>query len=114
MKPENFGIVYVMISSRNIIINFMNNNGKILCGTTIPAIKHEHDELGIEAKTSISRLVNLVKQYGINHVNVHFKGTNRGLSEVVQEIKSLGINVESIKDLNTIPHNACRPLRKNK
>ena len=49
---------------------------------------------------------------GMKHVEVIIKGPGNGRESAIRALGSTGLNITVIKDITPIPHNGCRPSKK--
>lgn len=51
---------------------------------------------------------------GLRKVEVRVKGPGAGRESAIRALVSVGLDVQSIKDVTPIPHNGCRPPKKRR
>ena len=51
---------------------------------------------------------------GLLRVDVELKGPGSGREAAVRSLQAAGLEVTSIKDVTSIPHNGCRPPKKRR
>jgi len=61
------------------------------------------------ASIIVKNVIEKVKDVGLTEVDVFVKGVGSGREGAVRALHANGINVLSIKDQTSIPHNGCRP-----
>jgi len=55
-----------------------------------------------------------VESVGMASVHVLVKGPGAGRETAIRALQSVGLEVESIKDVTPIPHNGCRPRKRRR
>jgi len=53
-------------------------------------------------------------RYGMKKIHVRIKGPGSGRESAIRAIQSTGIEIRSIKDVTSIPHNGCRPRKRRR
>ena len=53
-------------------------------------------------------------QYGVKTVEVRVKGPGSGRESAIRALSSVGLHINSIKDVTPIPHNGCRPPKRRR
>ena len=51
---------------------------------------------------------------GVKRVDVVVKGQGSGRETSVRALEAVGLDVVSIKDITSIPHNGCRPPKRRR
>ena len=51
---------------------------------------------------------------GVTRVDVYVKGPGAGRESAIRGLAQSGIEVTTIKDVTTLPHNGCRPPKKRR
>lgn len=55
-----------------------------------------------------------VDSVGMNVIHVFVKGPGSGRETAIRALQSVGLDIESIKDVTPIPHNGCRPRKRRR
>lgn len=51
------------------------------------------------------------EEYGLEEVSVFVSGVGTGREAAIRALNANGLNVTSIKDMTSVPHNGCRPKK---
>ena len=57
---------------------------------------------------------NAAKASGVRSVDVRVKGPGSGRESAIRALQTVGIVVNSIRDVTPIPHNGCRPPKRRR
>ena len=105
------GRAYIQSTYNNTIVTFTDLNGNTLswssaghCGFSGPK-----KSTPFAASMIIKKAVEKAAEYGLREVNVIVSGVGQGRDAAIRALNANGINVLTIKDLTTLPHNGCRP-----
>jgi small subunit ribosomal protein S11 len=50
----------------------------------------------------------------MKRVEVHVKGPGSGRESAIRALSAAGLEISSMKDVTTIPHNGCRPPKRRR
>ena len=53
-------------------------------------------------------------EHGMKRVEVHVKGPGSGRESAIRALSAAGLEISSMKDVTTIPHNGCRPPKRRR
>ena len=74
----------------------------------------EHEKTRHFAQTAITRAAALKAiDMGMSKVEVVINGRGNGRETSIRALKNAGLNIVSIEDKTSIPHNGCRSTKKN-
>lgn len=109
-----YGQVHVYASFNNTIISFTDAQGGALTASSSGACGFRGSKKGTAyaAQIACEKAGNAAKQqYGFSKADVFVKGVGLGRESAVRTLNSLGIAVESIKDVTGIAHGGVRPKK---
>lgn len=109
-----YGQVHVFASFNNTIISFTDAQGGALTASSSGACGFRGSKKGTAyaAQIACEKAGNLAKQqYGFSKADVYIKGVGLGRESAVRTLNTLGIAVESIKDVTGIAHGGVRPKK---
>ena len=66
------------------------------------------------AQLAAADAVKKAQGFGMNIVDVVVRGSGSGREQAIRAIQASGIDVKSIMDDTPVPHNGCRPKKKNR
>lgn len=108
------GQVHVYASFNNTIISFTDAQGGALTASSSGACGFRGSKKGTAyaAQIACEKAGNLAKQqYGFAKADVFVKGVGLGRESAVRTLNTLGITVESIKDVTGVAHGGVRPKK---
>lgn len=108
------GQVHVLASFNNTIITFTDTNGGALTHSSAGACGFRGSKKGTAyaAQVAAERAAQAAKQqYGMTSVDVFIRGIGLGRDAAVRALSGLDIHVESITDVNGVPHGGVRPRK---
>jgi len=105
------GQAHIKATYNNTIITITDQNGNVLSWSTAGAcgFKGPKKATPYAASIIVKEVVEKIKKYGVQEVDVFLKGVGAGRESAVRALHANGINVMSIKDVTPIPHGGCRP-----
>lgn len=105
------GRVYISSSYNNTIITLTDLRGNVLYWTSAGKIgfKGTKKATPFAASKVAEAMVQAAKKMGIEKVAVLIKGIGSGRESALRSLAARGLEVASIKDVTSIPHNGCRP-----
>ena len=107
------GIVHVQATFNNTIISITDEKGNLVswnsAGTA--GFKGSRKSTPYAAGIAAERAIATAKDMGLARVEVLVKGVGSGRESAVRALQSTGVNVTSIRDVTSVPHNGCRPRK---
>jgi small subunit ribosomal protein S11 len=107
---QELHLIYIIITSNNVLFTVTDLNGKTLLTYSSGAAQYKNHQ-----KTNSTAVTMTGYQLGqkailkdITDVTIIFKGSKKGRKEALTGIHNSGILVKNIVDLTPIPHNGCR------
>lgn len=113
-RTVSHGQVHVFASFNNTIISFTDSKGGLLTASSAGACGFRGSKKGTAyaAQVACEKAGNAAKQqYGFSKADVYVKGIGLGRESAVRTLNTLGIAVDSIKDVTGIPHGGVRPKK---
>lgn len=110
------GIAHIKSTFNNTIITITDSEGNVICDSSAGKIKFKGTRKGtpFAAQQAAMDVGQKAISLGINKISVQVKGPGSGRETAIRALKSAGLNITSIKDVTSIPHNGCRPPKKRK
>lgn len=108
------GQLHVSATFNNTIITFTDPQGGALTASSAGACGFRGSKKGTAyaAQVAAEKAATAAKQtYGLAKVDVFIKGVGLGRDAAMRALPSLGIQVESIKDVTGVPHGGVRPRK---
>lgn len=105
------GKVYIHASFNNLIITFADQNGNVLTWSSSgkKGFRGSKKNTPYAGKVCAEDAGKKAYEMGIRQVSVFVKGPGAGREAAIRSIVDCSINVVSLIDLTSLPHNGCRP-----
>ncbi len=113
-RPVSSGQVHVLASFNNTIISFTDGNGGVLTAASAGSCGFRGSKKGTAyaAQVAAEQAGQAAKQlHGFSKAEVFVKGIGLGREAAVRTLQTLGIQVETIRDVTGIPHGGVRPRK---
>ena len=105
--------VYIQSSFNNTIVTVTDLSGKVICWGSAGSLgfkgtrKSTPYAAGLVSKNVIAK----AEEMGIREVDVYVKGIGTGRDQAVRAFNTSSLQVKSLADITSIPHNGCRPKK---
>ena len=105
------GMAHIHASFNNLIISFTDQYGNVLAWSSSgkKGFRGSKKNTPYAAQVCAEDAGKKVYEMGIRSVKVFIKGPGAGRESAVRSIAGCGINITSLVDLTSLPHNGCRP-----
>lgn len=110
------GRAYIHASYNNTIVTITDVEGNSIAWSSGGTIGYKGSKKGTPyaAQLAAADAVKKAQAVGMVHVDVVVRGTGSGREQAIRAIQASGIDVKSIMDDSPVPHNGCRPAKKNR
>lgn len=116
-RVVNSGIVHILSTFNNTIINITDQQGNTLAwesGGTV-GFKGTRKSTPYAAQLAAQKAAKrAIQEYGLQEVEVRIKGAGAGRESALRAIYASGLKINTIRDITPIPHNGCRPPAKRR
>ncbi len=105
------GFLYISSSYNNTILTLTDEQGSVLCWTSAGKIGFKGTKKGTPyAANRVAELMaQNIQKFKLDKIHVKIKGIGSGRESAVRALAAHGVNITSIEDKTSIPHNGCRP-----
>ena len=105
--------VYIQSTYNNTIITITDLKGDVVAMESAGAVgfKGPKKATPFAASRVVESLLNKIKTAELKEVSIFVKGVGSGREGAIRALIANGLDVVSIKDITTIPHNGCRPRK---
>ena len=108
------GKVYIQATYNNTIISVTDNSGGVMAWSSAGAMGFKGAKKATPYAAQIITKIASQKareEYGLEEVSVFVSGVGTGREAAIRALNANGLNVTSIKDMTSVPHNGCRPKK---
>ena len=110
------GTIHINASFNNTIITITDIKGNTICwssaGTT--GFKGSRKGTAFAAQTASEIVTANAVSLGLKMVDVLVTGQGVGRETAIRAVQTRGLQITSIKDITSVPHNGCRPPKKRR
>lgn len=110
------GILHINSTFNNTIVTLTDEAGNVVTWASSgnAGFKGSRKSTPFAAKQAADNLAASLKDYGVKSLKVQLKGPGPGKNAAVESFQSLGIEITEVVDVTPVPHNGCRPPKKNR
>lgn len=114
VKVDVYGDAHITASFNNIIISITNKQGQLISWSSAGKMgfKGSKKNTPYAAQMAASDAAKTAIEAGLKKVDVYVKGPGSGRESSIRSLASNGIEVVMIKDVTPLPHNGCRPRKR--
>lgn len=111
-------ILHIHVSFNNTIVTVTDLTGNTVswasAGST--GFRGARKSTPFAAQISVEKAVSeaLNKTNIFKNIQIIVKGHGSGREAAIRSIKGTGVNIKSIKDVTSVPHNGCRPPKRRR
>jgi len=106
------GIAYVKSTFNNTIVSITDDDGNVLTWASAGGIGMKGSKKGTAYAGGLAAqdaAKKAIKNNGLRKVRVRVKGPGSSRETAVRSLEAEGLEIISVQDITTIPHNGCRP-----
>ncbi len=107
------GSIYLSCSYNNIIMTLTNPDGDVLFWSSAGKLGFKGAKKGTSfAASKVAEAMALaIEKAKIKTLKIFVKGIGAGRVSALRSLAAQGLNIISVKDTTSIPHNGCRPKK---
>jgi small subunit ribosomal protein S11 len=113
---ESEGLVHISATFNNTLVTITDMKGNALTWATSgkAGFKGSKKSTPFAATVAAENAGREAVNLGVRRVHVRVQGPGSGRESAIQALASVGLRVVSIRDVTPIPHNGCRPPKKQR
>jgi small subunit ribosomal protein S11 len=113
---NSVGVAHIQSTFNNTIITITDTIGNTIAWSSAGAVGFKGARKGtpFAAQTASEAATTTAVSVGLKKVDVLVKGQGSGRETAIRAIQNMGLEILSIKDITSIPHNGCRPPKKRR
>ena len=110
------GVVHIQSTFNNTIITITNINGDTVSWASAGSsgFKGARKSTPFAAQTAAEKAALEASNIGIKSVDILVKGQGSGRETAIRAIEGAGLEITSIQDITSVPHNGCRPPKRRR
>ena len=114
VNVESVGQAHIQATFNNIIISLTNNRGQVISWSSAGKMgfKGSKKNTPYAAQMAAEDCAQSAFDAGLRRVKVFVKGPGAGRESAIRTIHNIGIIVSEIIDVTPLPHNGCRPPKR--
>jgi small subunit ribosomal protein S11 len=115
-KEIGFGVAYIQSTFNNTIITITDQQGNSLCWASsgTAGFKGARKGTPFAAQLAAKEVSARAKEFGVRYVDVRVKGPGAGRESAIRALQADGMEIKSIRDVTSIPHNGCRVRKRRR
>ena len=113
-KVVKVGRAYIQATYNNTMITLTDTNGDVISWASAGLAGFKGAKKATPYAAQIITKIATQKareEYGLEEVSVFVSGVGTGREAAIRALNANGLNVTSIKDMTSVPHNGCRPKK---
>ncbi|KAG4198446.1 hypothetical protein ERO13_A05G086300v2 [Gossypium hirsutum] len=109
------GVIHVQASFNNTIVTVTDVRGRVISWSSAGTCGFKGTRRGtpFTAQTAVGNAIRAVVDQGMQRAEVMIKGPGLGRDAALRAIRRSGILLSFIRDVTPMPHNGCRPPKKD-
>ena len=110
------GVVHIQSTFNNTIVTITNPNGDTLAWASAGSsgFKGARKSTPFAAQTAAEKAAIDAVGIGLKSVDILVKGQGSGRETAIRAIEGAGLEITSIQDITSVPHNGCRPPKRRR
>ena len=115
-KTITSGVVHIKSTFNNTIVTITNVNGDTVSWASAGSsgFKGARKSTPFAAQTAAEKAALEAATIGIKSVDILVKGQGSGRETAIRAIEGAGLEITSIQDITSVPHNGCRPPKRRR
>jgi len=110
------GIVHIQSTFNNTIITITNLTGDTIAWASAGSLgfKGSRKNTPFAAQTAAEKVALEALKNGMKNIEILVKGQGSGRETAIRAIENAGLQISSIKDITSVPHNGCRSPKRRR
>jgi len=110
------GIVHIQSTFNNTIITITNLTGDTITWASAGSLgfKGSRKNTPFAAQTAAEKVALEALKNGMKNIEILVKGQGSGRETAIRAIENAGLQISSIKDITSVPHNGCRSPKRRR
>ena len=110
------GVVHINSTFNNTIITITDLSGNTIAWSSAGSVGFKGARKGtpFAAQTAAEAASSSAMEQGLRKVEVLIRGQGSGRETAIRSIEGTGLDILSIQDITSVPHNGCRPKKRRR
>jgi small subunit ribosomal protein S11 len=110
------GVAHIKSTFNNTIVSICDKEGNVIAWASAGTVgfKGTKKSTPFAAQMAAEACARKAMEYGLKRVDVCVKGPGSGRETAIRSLQATGLEVGSIVDKTSIPHNGCRPKKRRR
>ena len=110
------GVVHIQSTFNNTIVTITDTIGNTISWASAGSAGFKGARKGtpFAAQTASEAASLTALNLGLKKVDIFVKGQGSGRETAIRAVQNIGLEITSIKDITSVPHNGCRPPTKRR
>jgi small subunit ribosomal protein S11 len=110
------GIIHIQSTFNNTIITVTNLTGDTITWSSAGSLgfKGSRKNTPFAAQTAAEKVATEALKNGMKNIEILVKGQGSGRETAIRAIENAGLQISSIKDITSVPHNGCRSPKRRR
>jgi small subunit ribosomal protein S11 len=110
------GVIHIQSTFNNTIVTITNINGDTISWASAGSLgfKGSRKNTPFAAQTAAEKVALEALKNGMKNIEILVKGQGSGRETAIRAIENVGLQISSIKDITSVPHNGCRPPKRRR
>ncbi len=115
-KNVPLGIAHVHASFNNTLITITDPQGNTISWGSAGLVNFKGSRKGtpFAAQVAAEKASRAAQEHGMRKVDVHISGPGSGRETAIRALSASGLEVVSITDMTSVPHNGCKPPKRRR
>lgn len=115
-KNVSYGVAHIYSTFNNTIITITDKGGNVLAWASGGNVgfKGTRKSTPYAAQLAAQQAAKQAQGHGVQQVDVLVKGPGPGRESAIRSLQTVGLQVNTIRDVTPVPHNGCRPPKRRR
>ena len=115
-KNITSGVAHVNASFNNTMVTITDVQGNTISWSSsgVMGFKGSRKSTPYAAQVAAEDAAKKAQEHGMKTLEVEVRGPGSGRESALRALQAAGLNVTSIRDVTSIPHNGCRPRKRRR
>jgi len=115
-KNVSYGVAHIYSTFNNTIVTITDKGGNVLAWASGGNVgfKGTRKSTPYAAQLAAQQAAKQAQGHGVQQVDVLVKGPGPGRESAIRSLQTIGLEVNTIRDVTPVPHNGCRPPKRRR